>query len=58
MVLFSKREAFTVKLFVDKLIENKQFLDLMQFFEGYVRNYRRMNLNSVHNRSIFTRREI
>ncbi|WP_238579137.1 hypothetical protein [Neobacillus niacini] len=33
-------------------------LDLMLFFEGYVRNYRRLNLNELHNRSMFTRREI
>lgn len=30
----------------------------MQFFEGYVRNYRRLNLSTVHNRSMFTQREI
>ncbi|MEH7120910.1 hypothetical protein V7128_26410 [Neobacillus vireti] len=33
-------------------------LDLMLFFEGYIRNYRRLNLNQLHNRSMFTRREI
>ncbi|MGD6818754.1 hypothetical protein [Metabacillus sp. 84] len=37
---------------------NKQYLDLMQFFEGYVRNYRRFNLSKIHNRSMFTQREI
>lgn len=36
----------------------KQYLDLLQFFEGYVRNYRRMNLSEEHNRSMVTRREI
>lgn len=36
----------------------KWYLDLMQFFEGYVRNYRRMNLSHLHNRSMFTKREI
>lgn len=36
----------------------KQYLDMMQFFEGYVRNYRRMNLSNIHNRSMFTQREI
>ena len=36
----------------------KQYLDLMQFFEGYVRNYRRLNLSRIHNRSMFTQREI
>ncbi|HZG71888.1 MAG TPA: hypothetical protein VEY51_10180 [Chondromyces sp.] len=36
----------------------KQFFNLMQFFEGYVRNYRRMNLSQLHNRSMFTKREI
>ncbi|MEB1809553.1 MAG: hypothetical protein LPK26_20035 [Bacillaceae bacterium] len=36
----------------------KQYVDLMQFFEGYVRNYRRMNLSVAHNRSMFTKREI
>lgn len=30
----------------------------MQFFDGYVRNYRRMNLAKLHNRSMFTKREI
>ena len=30
----------------------------MQFFEGYVRNYRRMNLSHQHNLSMFTQREI
>jgi hypothetical protein len=37
---------------------NKQHLDMQIFFAGYVRNYRRLNLNSQHNRSMFTRREI
>lgn len=32
--------------------------NLMQFFEGYVRNYRRLNLSVNHNRSMFTKREI
>lgn len=36
----------------------KQSLNLMQFFEGYVRNYRRMNLSVQHNLSMFTQREI
>lgn len=36
----------------------KQYFDLMQFFEGYVRNYRRLNLTCIHNRSMFTKREI
>ncbi|WP_216830304.1 hypothetical protein [Alkalihalobacterium elongatum] len=36
----------------------KQYLDLMQFFEGYIRNYRRMNLSVAHNRSMFSKREI
>ncbi|MFK3939206.1 hypothetical protein ACI2JA_17025 [Alkalihalobacillus sp. NPDC078783] len=31
---------------------------LMSFFEGYVRNFRRLNLSSLHNRSMFTIREI
>lgn len=30
----------------------------MQFFEGYVRNYRRLNLSQLHNVSMFTKREI
>lgn len=30
----------------------------MIFFEGYVRNYRRLNLLQLHNRSMFTKREI
>lgn len=36
----------------------KQYFNLMQFFNGYVRNYRRLNLSSLHNRSMFTKREI
>ncbi|KIL51808.1 hypothetical protein [Jeotgalibacillus soli] len=36
----------------------KQYFNLMQFFEGYVRNYRRMNLSYLHNHSMFTKREI
>lgn len=36
----------------------KQYLNMEQFFEGYVRNYRRMNLSHQHNRSMFTQREI
>ncbi|GHI00996.1 hypothetical protein [Neobacillus kokaensis] len=36
----------------------KQYFDLLQFFEGYVRNYRRLNLTGIHNRSMFTQREI
>lgn len=36
----------------------KQYFDLMQFFEGYVRNYRRLNLSRIHNLSMFTQREI
>lgn len=39
-------------------MEEKQYFNLMQFFEGYVRNYRRFNLSTVHNRSMFTQREI
>lgn len=36
----------------------KEYLNLMQIFNGYVRNYRRMNLSQIHNRSMFTQREI
>ncbi|WP_225986159.1 hypothetical protein [Psychrobacillus glaciei] len=36
----------------------KQYFHHMQFFEGYVRNYRRLNLSSAHNCSMFTKREI
>lgn len=36
----------------------KQYFDLMQFFDGYVRNYRRLNLSHLHNRSMFTKREV
>ncbi|WP_342545394.1 hypothetical protein [Lysinibacillus sp. FSL K6-4013] len=36
----------------------KQYFNLVQFFEGYVRNYRRMNLSYLHNVSMFTKREI
>lgn len=35
----------------------KQF-DLMNIFEGYVRNYRRINLHQATNGSMFTKREI
>ncbi|MFB5086043.1 hypothetical protein PGC35_02290 [Psychrobacillus sp. PGGUH221] len=37
---------------------DKQYFNLMQFFDGYVRNYRRLNLSSLHNRSMFTKREV
>lgn len=37
---------------------DKYYFNLMQFFEGYVRNYRRMNLSYLHNVSMFTKREI
>lgn len=30
----------------------------MQFFEGFVKNYRKLNLNTQHNRSMFTQKEI
>jgi uncharacterized protein (UPF0248 family) len=36
----------------------KQYFNLMQFFEGYVKSYRRLNLSALHNRSMFTKREI
>lgn len=36
----------------------KQYFNLIQLFEGYVKNYRRMNLSKLHNRSMFTKREI
>jgi hypothetical protein len=36
----------------------KQYFNLMLFFEVYVRNYRRPNLSHLHNRSMFTKREI
>jgi hypothetical protein len=36
----------------------KQYFNLMHFFEGYVRNYRRLNLSKLHNRSMLTKREI
>ncbi|CEG26368.1 hypothetical protein [Bacillus sp. B-jedd] len=39
-------------------MSGKNYLDLMQFFEGYVRNYRRLNLTGDHNRSMMTNREI
>jgi hypothetical protein len=39
-------------------MEQKEYFNLMQFFEGYVRNYRRFNLSTVHNRSMVTQREI
>lgn len=37
---------------------DRQYFNLMIFFEGYVRNYRRLNLYVLHNRSMFTKREI
>ncbi|MCM3624318.1 hypothetical protein M4D70_19000 [Brevibacillus borstelensis] len=37
---------------------DKQHFNLIIFFEGYVRNYRRLNLHYLHNRSMFTKREI
>jgi hypothetical protein len=36
----------------------KKIINLLQLFEGYVRNYRRMNLSIEHNSSMFTKREI
>ena len=39
-------------------VMEKQYFNLMQFFDGYVRNYRRMNLTQLHNFSMFTKREI
>ena len=36
----------------------KECFDLMRFFEGYVRNYRRLNIEQGNNLSMFTRREI
>lgn len=36
----------------------KECFDLMRFFEGYVRNYRRLNIGQGNNFSMFTRREI
>jgi hypothetical protein len=35
----------------------KIYLNLMPFFEGYVRNYRRLNMNRLHNFSMLTKRE-
>lgn len=37
---------------------NKPHLNLMHFFEGFVKNYRKLNLNTQHNRSMFTQKEI
>jgi hypothetical protein len=37
---------------------NKPHLNLMQFFEGFVKNYRKLNLTTLHNRSMFTQKEI
>lgn len=37
---------------------SKEQFNLMTFFEGYVRNYRKLNLYQIHNGSMFTRREI
>ena len=36
----------------------KKHLNLIPFFEGYVRNYRRFNLSSDHNLTMHTNREI
>jgi hypothetical protein len=36
----------------------RQYFNLMIFFEGYVKNYRRLNLTQQHNKSMLTRREI
>ena len=36
----------------------RQRLDMMQFFEGYVRNYRKLSLSNLHNYSMFTKREM
>jgi hypothetical protein len=37
---------------------DRKYINLIQLFEGYVRNYRRMNLTREHNSSMFTKREI
>ncbi|BCG60795.1 hypothetical protein [Paenibacillus sp. URB8-2] len=36
----------------------KEQFNLMSFMEGYVRNYRKLNLHQATNRSMFTKREI
>ncbi|ACB86098.1 hypothetical protein [Natranaerobius thermophilus] len=36
----------------------KQHFHLMSFFEGYVRNYRRLNIHCEANRSLFTQKEL
>ncbi|MCY6354382.1 hypothetical protein [Clostridium sp. ZS2-4] len=37
---------------------DKEVFNLMNIFEGYVRNYRRLNLYQANNRSMFTKKEI
>lgn len=37
---------------------NTEYFTLMNIFEGYVRNYRRLNLYQATNKSMFTKREI
>ena len=37
---------------------SKKYLELLPFFEGYVKNYRRFNLSTSHNISMHTSREI
>lgn len=36
----------------------RERFNLMSFLEGYIRNYRRLNLHQATNRSMFTKREI
>lgn len=36
----------------------KEQFNLITFFEGYVRNYRKLNFYRTHNGSMYTRREI
>ena len=39
-------------------MDSKIYLPLLNIFEGYVRNYRRLNLFQNQNKSMFTKREI
>ena len=36
----------------------QEYFNLMSFFDGYVKNYRRLNIGHYNNRSMLTRREI
>lgn len=43
---------------IKKRIEQKIKLHMLNILEGYIRNYRKLNLFQNQNKSMFTKREI